>query len=300
MRIQRNKTRAGCMALLVIALAALAFAGSASAKLTGNYTKFAQCPFTNVEARKCIYSVTEGGEVIIGKKKVPIVKPAVLKGAYTVPDEETGFSKFIAPTDGITLSKAPQPVPGGLAGLINCNEISDFLLRISCEVTFENGLTGVDSTLELAKPASAIVISESHLAEEEGIALQLPLKIHLENPFLGGSCYVGSESAPVIWNLTSGTTAPPAPNKPISGGGGSSEFLEEGRILVLKGSSIVDNAWAAPKSNGCGGLFSFLIGPIINSSVGLPAAAGTNTAILKNTINLASAAAVKKNNAENP
>jgi len=296
----KNRTRAVAAALAVVALAALGFAGPAAAKLTGNYTKFAQCPFTNAEARKCIYSVTEGGEVILGKKKVPIVNPAVLKGAYTLPDEETGFSTFIAPTDGITLSKAPQPVPGGLAGLINCKEISDFLLRISCEVTFENGLTGVNSTLELAKPASAILVGEAHLAEEEGVALRLPLKIHLENPFLGESCYVGSDSAPVIWELTSGTTAPPAPNKPISGGGGSSEFLEEGRIAVLKSTNLVDNAWAAPKSNGCGGIFSFLIGPIIDASAGLPAAAGTNTAILTNTINLASAAAVKKNDAENP
>ena len=59
-----------------------------------------------------------------------------------------------APTNGITLSKAPQPVPGGLAGLVNCKEISNFLLRISCEVTFENGVTGLDSTLELARPAT--------------------------------------------------------------------------------------------------------------------------------------------------
>jgi hypothetical protein len=40
--------------------------------------------------------------------------------------------------------------------------------------------------------------------------------------------------------------------------------------------------------------------PDINSAAGVPAAAGKNTAILKNEINIASAAAVRKNNAENP
>jgi hypothetical protein len=283
-----------------VALAALGFAGSASAKLTGNYTKFAQCPFNNAEARKCIYSASEGGEVVLGSKKVPIVNnPVVLQGAYGAQNEEE-FSSFIAATNGQTLTKVPQPVPGGLAGFVNCKEIGSFLLRISCEGIFENGLTGVNSTIELAKPASEIKLSENHLAEEEGIALKLPLKIRLENPLFGESCYVGSASAPVIWNLTTGKTNPPPPNTSIQGTAGQGEFLEEGRIFVLKGAKLVDNAWAAPKAEGCGGIFSFLLDPIVNASSGLPAAAGKNTAILKNTINVASAAAVRKNNEENP
>src|SRR4029077_2726085 len=133
----------------------------------------------------------------LGKKKVPIVNAATLQGGYTEPAEEgpeAGFSKFVAATNGITLSQAAQPVPGGLAGLVNCKEISNFLLRISCEVTFENGLTGVDSTLELAKPASEIRVSEEHLAEGLGVALKMPVRVHLENPFLGSECYIGSST----------------------------------------------------------------------------------------------------------
>jgi hypothetical protein len=298
MKTYRNRTRAVCAALAIVALAALGFAGGASAKLVGNYAKFAQCPFANTEVKRCIYSTTEGGEVILGNKKVPIVNPAVLQGGYGKAVE--GLAPFFAATNGITLSKSPQPVPGGLAGLVNCKEISNFLLRISCEVTFENGLTGVNSTLELARPASEIRIGEVHLAEEIGVALRMPIKIHLENPFLGESCYVGSESSPIIWELTTGETAPPGPNKPIKGSGGEVEFVEEGRILVSKNAKLVDNAWAAPGANGCGGIFSFLINPIINASVGVPATAGKNTAILKNTINVASAAAVRTNNEENP
>jgi hypothetical protein len=300
MKTQRNTIRVAAAALLVVALSALGLASSASAKLVGNYAKFAQCPYSNLEVKKCLYSVTEGGVVVLGSKKVPIVNPAVLQGGYGAANEETGFAKFYGASNGITLSKAPQPVPGGLAGLVNCKEISNFLLRISCEVTFENGLTGVNSTLELAKPASDIKISELHLAQEEGVALSLPIKIRLENPFLGESCYVGSSSAPIIWELTTGFTNPPAPNTPIRGSAGDIEFLEEGRILVAKKAELDDNAWAAPAASGCGGLFSFLIDPIVNASSGLPSAAGKNTAILVNTANIASAAAVRKNNAENP
>jgi hypothetical protein len=289
------------VALLIAALAVLALSASAQAKLTGAFTRFANCPYKNAEARKCLYSVTNSGEVILGSKKVPIVNPVTLQGGLTPPNETTEFSSMIAATNGVTLSKTPQPVPGGLAGIVNCKEIKDFFLRISCEVTFENGLTGLNSTLELAKPASQVLVNDFNLAGEEGIALKMPIKIHLENPFLGSSCYVGSESSPIIWNLTSGKTSPPPPNTSISGAGGEANFLESGRILELKNNKLVDNAWAAPGVNGCGGfLVELLLNPIINSASGLPAAAGHNTAILKNTISLSSTAAVNKNDVENP
>jgi len=282
----------------------LALTATAQAKLTGNYTKFAQCPYPNLEVKKCVYSVTESGEVVLGSKKVPIVNPVTLQGGYGVGIEEkegAEFAQFYAATNGVTLSKTPQPVPGGLAGLVNCKEISDTLLRLTCEATLENGVTGVNSTLELAKPASDIRISENNLAAEIGTALELPVKVHLENPFLGSSCYVGSSSNPIIWKLTSGTTSPPAPNSPITGSPGEIEFLEEGRIAVAKNSKLVDNAWSAPGVSGCGGfLVELLLNPVVNVSAGLPAAAGKNTAILQGTLNVASAAAVRKNNAENP
>jgi hypothetical protein len=290
---------AAVVAALSSLLVMLALAGSASAKLTGEFTKFQFCPYSNLEVNRCLHSLNTGGSVTMGSKKVPIVNPVTLQGGYNKPNEE-GFSKFFGATNGITLSKAPQPIPGGLAGLVNCPEISNFFLRLSCQLTFENGVTGVNSILELARPASEIMISESHLAEGEGIALKLPVKVRLENPFLGSECYVGSSSAPIWWNLTSGVTSPPPPNTSISGKPGEVEFLEGGRILKLSNSEIVDNAWAAPKTTGCGGLFSFLLDPIVSSSSGLPSAAGTNTTILKTTNHVATAAALRKVDAENP
>jgi len=297
--MQKQRRRALVTACLVMALAALGLAGQAQATLTGGYTKFTQCPYNNPETIKCVYSVTESGEVVLGSKKVPIVNPVVLQGGFSEEVEE--ISPFIGATNGVTLSQTPQPVPGGLAGLVNCKEISEPLLRISCELTFEKGLTGLNSTLELAKPASEIRISENALAGEFGTALKLPVKVHLENSFLGSNCYVGSSSSPIIWNLTSGETSPPAPNTPIHGIVGTFSFLEEGRILEVTGNRLVDNAWSAPGATGCGGiLVELLLDPIINTAAGLPAAAGKNTAILNNTLYVASAAAVRKNNAENP
>jgi hypothetical protein len=303
MRMHMKTTRVVCAAMLAVALTALVFAGSASAKLTGEFKKFEFCPYTNTAVERCINSLTTGGEVVLGSKKVPIEKQVTLQGGYketTFEGPEGEYAEFVGATNGITLSKAKQNVPGGLAGLVNCKEISNFLLRISCEVTFENGLTGVTSTLELAKPASDIRISEIHLSEGIGVAMKLPVRVHLENPFLGESCFVGSSGTPIKWELTTGETSPPGPNKSITGKIGSVSFLEKGQILKLTGNELVDNAWSAPAASGCGGIFSFIIDPIVNSSSGLPSAAGKNTARLKNEVWMAQRAAVKNNNDENP
>jgi hypothetical protein len=135
-------------------------------------------------------------------------------------------------------------------------------------------------------------VSEYNLLLEEGVALKLPVKVHLENPFLGSECYVGSSSSPLIWNLTTGTTSPPGPNKPITGTSGTITTKDEGEIVTLTGTKLVDNAWSAPTATGCGGILAFIVDPIINSTVGLPAASGSNTAELINTINEATVGSV--------
>jgi len=301
MKTQHSRMRAGSTALLLIALFTLGLAGSAQAKLTGEFARFAQCDYiTTEEARKCVFAQTEGGEVVLGTKKVPIVNtPITLQGAYGAPDEN-GFSPFFAAKNGVTLAKVPQPVPGGLAGLVSCPEIENFILRAACEWTFENGLTGVNSTLELAKPASDIRVSENNLGGQEGVAFKLPVKFRLENPFLGNNCYVGSEATPVMWELTTGKTSPPPPNTSIEGGIGAVDFLEGGSVIHANPITLVDNAWSAPAAKGCGGLFAFILDPIINTASGLPSKAGLNTAILINDSWLASALATKINDEENP
>lgn len=299
--MHKHRRRAVCSALLIAALAALGLSASAQAKLGGEFTRFANCPYKNATALKCIYSVTESGEVVLGAKKVPIEKPVTLQGAYGTPAEEkegAEFYPFIAATNGITLSKAPQNVPGGLLGIIP-EASQPALVKALIKFFFENSLTGVNSTLELAKPASDIRVSENNLAGEIGTALQMPVKVHLENPFLGKNCFVGSSTSPITWKLTTGTTSPPAPNKPITGSGGEGELLESAKILKLKNNTLVDNAWSAPKAAGCGGIISFLVDPIINAQLG-NTAAGYNTAILKGTLYQASAFTVNKYDVEHP
>lgn len=300
MRRQVSKVRLMILAVSVMALASLGFVPAASAH-TGAFSRFDYCPSTTPEVFKCIQSVTSGGSVVLGKKTVPIVNPVTLQGGLSEGEynekEETFQERFFAAVNGgETLTRTPQAVPGGLTGLVNCKEISLSWLRVSCEAIFENGLTGVAATLELAKPASSIVVDEEHLAGELGTAVQLPVKVHLENPLLGSGCYVGSSSSPLLWNLTTGNTKPPTGTAPIHGSSGKLTYIEKEEIAQFEGAKLVDNGWSAPAATGCGGfLVEYILDPIINASVGVPSAAGKNVAKLEKTrISVAETEAVNK------
>jgi hypothetical protein len=263
----------------LIAMFVVASPALAAKHPTGEFAVFSECPTNNPEVENCIIAKTEIGSFTIGKEKVPIVKPITLQGGVTgfLSSEEKFFG---AEVEGNTLTKAPQKVPGGLAGLVKCNEISNFFERIACEAVFENGVTGVNATTELAAPASSISISALNLATGSGTALALPLKIHLENPLLGSGCYIGSNAHPITIDFTSGTTSPPPPNGPITGKPGKLAFNEAGTIVTDTGNELVNNSYPAPGAQGCGGLFSFIIDPLVDSKLGLPSAEGHNTAIL--------------------
>ncbi|HTU77362.1 MAG TPA: hypothetical protein VMF09_01225 [Solirubrobacteraceae bacterium] len=274
----------------VIALGSASPAFAAEHHPTGPYAVFKDCPLANPAANGCVYALTEGGEFIVGTSTVPIKHTLTLQGGVHV--TESGVDEFIAAENGETLSKTPQAVPGGLAGLVKCYEISNIIERVACELVFENGLTGVNATTELAGPASSIGLDLNNLIEEKGTAITLPVKVHLENPLLGSECYIGSNSKPIPLPLTTGTTSPPAPNKPISGSRG--ELTSEEFVLVTRGNVLVNNSFAAPEAQGCGGLFSFLIDPLVNAKLGLPSSAGHNTAILKGALKLAETSRVKE------
>jgi hypothetical protein len=284
-----RRTPRVCLAVLGVLALSLLSASSALAKPKGPFEVFSQCP--TATATTCFYMSSTGGELILHKVTIPYTKTVTIQGGIKR-NAETGAETFIGALNGETLSKTPQILPGGLSGILGCREISNPIEKAACEAEIENGQTGVTVIAELAKPASEIGISKVNFFKEEGVALQLPVKLKLENPFLGSSCYIGSSSSPVVWPLTTGTTKPSLPNKPIKGTKGTVEILEGGALEKAIGASLVENNFSAPGATGCGGIYSSLIDPIINAKIGLPAPAGTNTMILKGTVEFASAKAV--------
>jgi hypothetical protein len=272
-------------AMLVPASQALA----SSHHPTGEFTSFGECPLSHPTVELCFFSETSSGFFQIGKKNVPLKNPVILQGGLE--EGAGGEAVFVAAENGETLSKTPQTVPGGLLG-VEAPKSWPLFLQILFNETINKGLTGVTATVELAGPASAIKINSENLLEETGTALSLPTKIKLSNAFLGNNCYIGSNSHPVVIDFTSGETSPPPPNKPIHGSAGTLTIGAQG-VITISGGSLVNNSFAAPGANGCGGLFSFLVDPFVNSLVGLPSPAGNNAAVLEGKIQLAPATFVK-------
>jgi hypothetical protein len=259
---------------------------------TGNYAPFKYCPLANPSVVSCTIAESKSGEFTVGKRTVPISKTITLQGGLSE-NAVSGELEFHAAEGAETLAKVALYVPGGLFDVVAPEKLNKEQ-KERFDKFINEGPTGVTATTELAGPASAIKLNLENLIFAKGTALELPIKIKLGNAFLGNSCYVGTEAAPVVLHLTTGTTSPPKPNEPITGSVGTFEDLEGGLLTRLIGGSLVDNAWAAPGASGCGGkALEGIIDPAVNSALGLPAAAGHNTAILTGNIELADAEAVR-------
>lgn len=282
-----HRPLARLVATVVALLASLALAQSAMATPTGEFAVFAQCPINNPETGACLYAQSTSGKFIISKTEVPLSKAITLQGGLTV--EKEGVSDILPAANGETISKTPQTVPGGLFKIVAPGWLPGWLQTIFNEFV-NNGLTGVSATTELVGTARLSAIGT---LTGNGTALELPIRVHLENPFLGNSCYVGSASNPVVVDFTTGTTNPPAPNEPITGARGEVSISPEG-ILKINNNSLVNNSFAAPTAEGCGGLFSFLIDPAVDAELELPSASGRNTAVLNGSQQIASATAVRE------
>jgi hypothetical protein len=233
----------------------------------------------------CIYSVTSSGSFTLGKKSVPIKNPVTLQGGFEGAGSEISF---FGAEDGNTLSKTPEPIPGGLAGLTAPKSWPVFLQGLFNEDLINKGLTGVSATLELAAPATQVKLDTENLLFEEGVALQLPVKVHLENAFLGSNCYIGSASSPLVVPLTTGTSGK------LRGTAGAFSTNEAFTLLNFSGGKLVNNTLTAPGATGCGGfLIEYLVDPLVNSIVGLPSGAGVNSAVLEGKIQDGASSAVR-------
>jgi hypothetical protein len=239
------------------------------------------CPLDSAALRNandgevgCVVATIGGGSVTIGAITVALTSTMTAEfGAYwpqngpTVDFADGNSAEIfntVAPADGNELSSAPLDVP--IPGLAN----------------WFPGVTSAIVQVQLAGPITGF----TPLADGEDYPLfKLPLKFHLLNVFLGPDCYVGSSAAPILLEPTTGTTAPPSPNKPITGSAGTANLNSDpngyGTLVVgFTGASLVDNAFAVPSASGCG--IAGSLDWLVNLLFGLGSAAGHNTAILSN------------------
>jgi len=255
----KSKRFGRLLAVTATAATAIAVIGPAAqaAPLPG-YEQFSGCPTKAEKAgtNLCQRSTITGGHFLMGSKEVTIENPITLNAGY---ESATGFIYYNAEGG---LAPVKQEIPGGIVGL-----------------------TGLDWLLKFLDVDELKVYAITELAgtpKLTGGSLTLPIKVHLINPVLGKSCYVGSDTEPIALKLVTGTTAPPPPNEPISGKAPVTKFDIKTGIVTSKEGIYVDNSFAAPAAKGCTLTIGFIpvnIDALVNLQSGLPSPAGTNETV---------------------
>ncbi len=277
-------------ASMVAVLGVSASSASASAP-TGDFVNFKNCPYTNTAVDSCLYSKVTSGSFTLGNASVPITAatPIVFQGGFSV-DPNTFETTFYSAVGADSLVKQPIKVPGGLIGLVDTGGFSGLLISL-----FNAAVASVNDVTATAELAGAPKFDYFSFIIGAGTTLELPLRIHLENPFLGPNCYIGSSTTPVRLKLTVGTTAPPAPNSPITGSVGTISQNSGGSVTTASGATLVDNAFSVPAASNCGYLLPdmLVITTAVNLKEGLPAPAGKNTAIMTGDVSTGTRTAVQ-------
>jgi hypothetical protein len=262
-------------ALTALALTAIFASVAEAATPAAPYEDFAGCQsFAENEAvASCAKLTLNNGQLVLGKRDIPITAPVVLRG-----DLEQRTQQFNYNAEG-GIQPVRQTVQGGLLGSTGNSWLDELLA--------EHEAFRVHATIESAGQPGTF----------NKFPLTVPVKVHLENPLLGNTCYIGSEASPIVLNLTTGTTNPPAPATPITGKAASKLEAEAERpaVRAQNGGVLVDNTFATPAAEGCQinvGPFHVNIDEAVNQSWGLPAAAGVSEGEFGYTYQLVSAAVV--------
>lgn len=252
MRTRKRRLATGALAAVVAILVGAGVATAAFPNFTG-------CPRSTPGLTACLDIQSMRGSLEIKGFTVPLGDSLEIRGGIL---GEFGRPHTFVPATGTNgFFSKPIQIPGGLLGI-------DFPIP-------GNAVTG---TAQLAGPASSIVISLGVPS-----TVSLPVKLKLDNLILGPNCYIGSNSNPVRLNLTTGTTNPPPPNRPIRGRIGTIGGTEE--VSIIPNVVSVDNSFAVPGASGCG-LGLGLVSAIVNAKLRLPSAGGNNTMIVENNIAL--------------
>lgn len=251
---------------------------------TGFWGDYANCPALMINGA-CVHSVTTGGVVEIGHSVVPISVPGDtfdmgiggFEGEPQALCTAAGFAECaVAPQHGIMNGPA-QPVPGSLLGTIGNVKLGAVAAKLEWAAPVPSNTpfgavtacgANLLTTFDLCKILGGL----------SGTAITLSVKIHLLNPFLGSSCYIGSAASPIVIPLTLGTTSPPPPNVPIKGKIGTAQPLLSS--LLLLGMALVNNSFSVPGATGCGTTGGGLVNASIDQKLGLPSAAGHNTIVV--------------------
>ncbi|MGC2999358.1 hypothetical protein ACPF8X_13600 [Streptomyces sp. G35A] len=278
-------TRAGLATVSALtALGAFASLGTATAAapaLNGEWAPFTRCPVDAPamlaadgfdKTPQCVVSTSASGSIKLGKTTVVTGRTDLQIGVVQNAD---GTSSVVAPPSG-ALVAAPATVPGGLLGLMCPSDVP--VITAICETLSDSKLNKITATMESVGAPYAFDQTAGVLKDLPIVAL--PVRIHLENPLLGGNCYIGSKSAPIV--LRPRNLDYPAFGMSFFKGDGTLDEAGEMSRINLTGAPQNDSTFAVPGATGCG-LNVGLINAAVNAKTGLPSASGNNSLTLNDT-----------------
>jgi hypothetical protein len=245
----RKRHRKILIAAALTALASMAILASVAqaSKPAPGYADFAGCPnraeqpFIGV----CVKDEFTGGHIGIGNREIPITNTILLRGGV---EQET--ENFLYNSEG-GIIPVRQTVPGGVTGFTGYKWL-DQAIKNSSQLKLY-------ATVELAGQVGSQLSS----------TFDVPVKIHLENQFLGNACYIGSNASPIVLHLSVTKE--------------QGEFEEEAarpEVIRASGGIFADHTYSVPGASGCQfnyGSTHQSIDSVVNKAYALPAAAGKDS-----------------------
>lgn len=262
-----------------LALTAPGVAGAeteSTPELNGAWAPLDRCPVDDPAmlaadgaeaAALCLTSASSSGTMTIGDTTVKVTGTDLQSGIVrSGPDYH-----LISPEHGAIVAE-PVRVPGGLLGIMCPSDIP--VVSDICQAVERSEPNTVMATV---KPAGDP--DDFTLAAGVGVGepiLTLPVKIHLENPFLGPNCYIGSDSDPIV--LQPANQEQPTAEMVRFDQDGSLDPDGEMGYIEVTGTAQIDDSFTVPKANGCG--FLGMLNPAVNLKMGLPSPSGANSLVL--------------------
>ncbi|HEX6355226.1 hypothetical protein [Actinophytocola sp.] len=277
-----RRTRTVFLAMVAAAAASLALVTPASAATTlaGAWAPLNRCPVDDpamlaadgvTVAALCLSSSAPSGTFTIGATTLTTGATDLQLGVLN----QSGTYTTVAPAAGAVIGDSVD-IPGGLLGLM-CPSAIPFISDICRQLT-NSPLNRVTATIQ-----SAGAPTDFNLAAGVGTGtpiITLPVKIKLDNPFLGSTCYIGTNANPIV--LKPANLARPTGRVVRFNADGTANATGQMGYLSLSGAAQGDSTFAVPRASGCG-LFGILSGAV-DLKQGLPSPAGSNSLVLNDAV----------------
>jgi hypothetical protein len=283
-----------CSAGAAIAVAMVTFmssgaaaAGSSGSTLNGDWAAFTRCPVGAASmlaadgvkvSDECLASESPHGSIKLGNTTVTAGDTNLQLGVLLT--TLGGATTPVTPSGGAIVA-APVQVPGGLLGLM-CPSTIPAVAVLCAEIT-SNPLNAVTVTMAPAGNPSNLNLAGGTTT---GVpVVRIPVKLQLHNPLLGSSCFIGSNSQPIVLRPET-AVIPPNVSADSFDPNGTSDPNGPLLLLKLSGGTLEDNTFAVPGASGCG---PFGVADLaVDLKQGLPSPAGKNSLVLNDvTVSLA-------------